>query len=268
MGVPEAALSRRPTLNPTLTIGVLTKNESARIGNCLRSAAFADQLLVIDSGSTDDTVAIAQSLGAEVHLHPDWQGFATQRNRVLAHATGDYIFFLDADEEIPPPLQAEIQAAVASGEVASWKIVWRLVVYGRELRHFRPEWRVARLFRRSALEGYVGAVHEQPVLRGNVPSHRLQQRLRHYSHETVRDSLEKLTQYSMLGAKKRAGQRGGVLRGIASGLALFVRLYIFRLGFTGGGPGFLYCLCIALEGFFRYAALHYDRDSLSDQVGR
>ena len=74
---------------PTLTIGVLTKNEAHRIENCLRSAAFADQVVVVDSGSTDDTVAIARRLGAEVHLYPDWQGFAVQRTRLLAHATGD-----------------------------------------------------------------------------------------------------------------------------------------------------------------------------------
>src|SRR3989344_4608592 len=70
---------------PTLTVAVLTHNEAHRIEACLKSAAFADQLLVVDSGSTDNTVAIAQSLGAEVHSYPDWQGFAVQRNRLLAH---------------------------------------------------------------------------------------------------------------------------------------------------------------------------------------
>ena len=92
----------------------------------------------------------------------------------------------------------------------------------------------------------------------------------HYSRETVRGSLEKLTQYSMLGAAKRAaaGKRGGVLRGMASAFAIFLRLYVFRLGFMGGGPGFLFCFFIALECFFRYAALYYDRDSLSPAVGR
>ena len=74
----------------------------------------------------------------------------------------------------------------------------------------------------------------------------------------------------MLGAAKRAesGQRGGVLRGLGSGLSMFVRLYVFRLGFLCGGAGFLYCLFVALEGFFRYAALHYDRESLTSKVAR
>ncbi len=88
-----------PRLAATLTVAVLTHNEAAGIEACLRSAAaIADQLLVIDSGSSDDTVALARAAGAEVFAYPDWQGFAVQRTRQLQHARGDYVFFLDADE--------------------------------------------------------------------------------------------------------------------------------------------------------------------------
>ena len=79
---------------PTLTIAVLTKNEAHRIEACLASAAFADQVLVVDSGSSDNTVALSRQAGAEVFEYPDWQGFAVQRNRLIAHAKCDYIFFL------------------------------------------------------------------------------------------------------------------------------------------------------------------------------
>ena len=258
---------------PTLTIGVLTKNEGHRIAACLQSAAFADEIVLVDSGSTDDTVAIAQRLGAKVLIHADWQGFAVQRNRVLAQATGDYIFFLDADEIITPALQAEIEAAVRSNASAVWKIHWSVVAYGHELKHFLSQSSLERMFRRDMLVEYRGVVHEEPILADaekNAPRHVFHAKLLHYSRETVRGSLEKLTQYSMLGAAKRAaaGKQGGVLRGLASGLAIFIRLYIFRLGFTGGGAGFLFCFFIALECFFRYAALHYDRDQLTDKVGR
>jgi len=263
------------TPSPTLTVAVLSHNEAHRIEACLRSAAFADQLLVVDSGSTDGTVAIAQGLGAEVHSHPDWQGFAVQRNRLLAHARGDYIFFLDSDEVMTPAFAQELQAIVRSGEQAVWKIRWRMVAYGHELTHFRSQSQIERLFVRSMVKEYTGVVHEQAQLHalpggGDVPRRLIKARLLHYSRTTVRGSLEKLTQYVMLGAAKRAevGKRGGVLRGLASGTSMFLRLYVFRLGFLCGGAGFLYCFFVALEGFFRYAALHYDRDTLTGRVIR
>lgn len=263
------------TPSPTLTVAVLSHNEAHRIEACLRSAAFADQLLVVDSGSTDGTVAIAQGLGAEVHSHPDWQGFAVQRNRLLAHARGDYIFFLDSDEVMTPAFAQELKAIVRSGEQAVWKIRWRMVAFGHELTHFRSQSQIERLFVRRMVKEYTGVVHEEAQLHpqsggGDVPRRLIKARLLHYSRTTVRGSLEKLTQYVMLGAAKRAekGQRGGVLRGLASGLSMFLRLYVFRLGFLCGGAGFLYCLFVALEGFFRYAALHYDRDSLTGRVIR
>jgi glycosyltransferase involved in cell wall biosynthesis len=260
---------------PTLTVAVLTHNEAHRIEACLRSAVFADQLLVVDSGSEDDTIALARQCGAQVHSYPDWQGFAVQRNRLLAHATGDYVFFLDADEVMTPAFAQEVQAIVRSREQAVWKIRWRMVAFGRELRHFRAQSQIERLFVRSMVREYTGVVHEQAQLHplpggGGVPRRLVRARLLHYSRGTVRGSLQKLTQYVMLGAAKRAdnGQRGGVLRGLASGSSMFLRLYVFRLGFLCGGAGFLYCLFVALEGFFRYAALEYDRDSLTGQVSR
>ncbi|GAB1385214.1 glycosyltransferase family 2 protein [Melaminivora sp.] len=259
----------------TLTVAVLTHNEAQRIEACLSSAAFADQLLVVDSGSDDDTVAIAHRLGAEVHSYPDWQGFAVQRNRLLQHARGDYVFFLDADEVMTPAFAEELRAILRSGAQGVWTIRWRMVAFGSELRWFRAQTRIERLFTRALLVRYSGAVHEQAALRplpdGSAPLRRhMRARLLHYSRSTVRGSLQKLTQYVMLGAAKReeAGQQGGVLRGLASGLSMFLRLYLLQLGFLCGGAGFLYCLFVALEGFFRYAALYYDRGTLTQRVIR
>ena len=96
------------TNRPTLTIGILTLNEAPRLQRCIESARFADEVIVIDSGSTDNTVSIARQLGAKIIEASDWQGFAIQRNRLLAQVKTDYVFFLDADEMINESLAREI----------------------------------------------------------------------------------------------------------------------------------------------------------------
>ena len=257
---------------PTLSVAVLTRNEAHRIRSCLASAApIAHELVVVDSGSTDGTMAAAEAAGARVFSYPDWQGFAVQRNRLLSHCTGDYVFFLDADEQMTPELREELQAIVRSGARGVWKIRWRMVAFGRPLTWYRAQSKIERLFLRESLREFTGVVHEEAQLHGEpLPRHLVRAPLLHHSRETVRGSLEKLTQYAMLGAAKRAalGKRGGVLRGLASGLSMFFRLYVLRLGFLCGGAGFLYCLFVALESFFRYAALSYDRAHLTGQVVR
>lgn len=256
---------------PTLCIGILTMNEARSIEQCIQSARFADQIVVVDSGSKDDTVAIAQRLGAQVHTHADWQGFAEQRNRLLQYVKSDYIFFLDADEVITPELQAEMQAAVASGQQATWEVLWNQVAYGKALTLMKSTGGVQRMFPTANLERFDGVVHEKAIVRNPAtPVIKFKARLLHYSRETIYGSLQKLAQYAQLGARKRAekGKRGGVLRGFASALVNFIQLYIFRRGFLCGAEGFLFCFFIALECFFRYAMLHYDREHLNANVTR
>lgn len=256
---------------PTLCIAVLTLNEAQRIESCLRSASFADQMVVIDSGSTDGTRELAQGLGAQVHLYPDWQGFGVQRTRALAHVTTDYVFFLDADEEMPAALQAEMRAAVASGDDAIWRIWWDEVAFGRALTRMKPRGGIQRLFRTDAIESFSGVVHEAPVLRREgVPVRSFQSHLLHHSRPTVYGSLRKLAQYVQLGAVKRGekGKRGGVLRGLVMSHIVFLRTYVFQRGFLCGAEGFLYCYFIALETFFRYAALRYDAAEAGQALAR
>ncbi len=256
---------------PTLCIGVLTLNEAHQIERCLKSAQFADQVIVVDSGSTDGTVELASRMGAQVHHYPDWQGFGPQRTRLLQHVQADYVFFLDADEVISPTLRDELLDVVSKNANVVGKIRWNTFAFGKELRHFVNRSSLERFFKVDNLERYEGAVHEHAVLK-IADAHRFvfRAKLDHHTRQTVKGSLEKLTQYAMLGASKRAqrGKRGGVLRGLLSSTVVFFRLYVLRLGFTGGGAGFLLCWFVALEFFFRYAALHYDRETLSGSVKR
>ena len=255
----------------TLTIGILTMNEERRIEACIRSALFADEIIVVDSGSKDNTVQLAESLGAKVYHHTDWKGFAVQRNRLLQYCTSNYIFFLDADELIQPDLQAEIEAAVSSNQPDVWETYWLEVAFGRPLKRVVSRKSLPRLFRRDILIGFDGVVHEHANLTNpDAKRHVFHSALWHYSRETIYDSLKKLTQYSMLGAAKRAkkGRKGGVIYGLVSSTWMFIRLYFFKLAFLEGGPGFLYSFFIALEFFFRQAALKYDKKYLNDTVQR
>lgn len=259
------------TQHPTLCIGILTLNEEKRIVNCIRSAGFADQILVIDSGSQDQTQNLAKAAGAEVHNYPEWQGFAEQRNRMLRHCRCDFIFFLDADEEITPPLEKEILQAMQGPEDVIWQVLWDQVAYGRTLSAMKSTGGVQRMFRTRSLLRFEGVVHEKAIMHSpDLPVRKFKARLLHHSRETIYGSILKLAQYAQLGAAKRAkaGKTGGVLRGFASGFASFFQLYILRRGFLCGAEGFLFCLFVSLEAFFRYAMLRYDRDHLDKIVKR
>jgi hypothetical protein len=130
---------------------------------------------------------------------------------------------------------------------------------------------VQRLFRRESIRAFAGVVHESAQLvTPGLPIRRFKGRLLHYSRESVHGSLLKLAQYAQLGAAKRAqaGKRGGVVLGLFSSFATFVRMYLFRGGILCGAEGFLFCRLVALEGFFRYAALKYDQGQLDKLASR
>lgn len=252
---------------PRLSIGVLTHNEARRIERCLASAAFADQIVIVDSGSTDGTLDIARRFTDQIHSHPDWQGFGVQRDRLLKHLDGDYLFFLDADEVISPELAAEMRAAIAApadtNPPDAWTIRWRQYMLGRRLQPYLESSRVLRLFRRSALAGYRAVVHEEPVWAITQPRiGTLASRLEHHPRDTVAAALRKSTQYAVLGAGKRraAGRRGGIVVGALSALRVFLSSYFFKLGCLNGGPGFLLAVFMAYENFFKYVIVAYDED--------
>lgn len=246
-----------------LSIGVLSMNEAARLERCLASAAFADEVVVVDSGSTDGTVDIARRHTPHVFVHSDWQGFGVQRGRLLRHASGDYLFFLDADEVVPPDLASEIRTAIEAGEFDAWTIQWRQFVLGRALEPYIESSRTLRLFRRDALTGYRAVVHEEPLWAVEAPRiGRLSARLDHHPRDSVAAALRKSTQYAILGARERrdAGKRGGIWIGLGSALRVFVVSYFFKLGILNGSRGFLFALCMAYENFFKYVILRYDQD--------
>lgn len=267
------ATGERATSNsssrPTVAVVVIALNEATRIANCLKSASFADEIVLIDAGSSDYTVRIAEQQRARVHVHADWQGFGVQRTRALAHVQSDYVFWLDADEVVTPMLAQQIVACltrVRDGQsIDAACMRWQPFAYGRMLRFYRERQWNLRLIRRALLAGYDGVVHEAPVWRsGQAPEAvRLSGRIEHHTRESVASALAKVRQYAVLGARKRreAGRHGGVLRGLAAATRVFVLHYLVRLACLSGGAGFLYAQSLAHEAFFKYAILGYDHDT-------
>ena len=239
---------------PRLSVILITHNEAGNIAECLASVAFADERIVVDSGSTDGTVEIARSLGAQVVVTPDWPGFGVQKNRALALATGAHVFSIDADERVTPELAASIQRVVAGGSAEAGYELSRLSNFcGQWMRHgdWYPD-RVLRLFRREAGRFSNDLVHERLIVDGRIA--RLEGELQHYSMPTLESALDKMNRYSSGRAvdKIAAGRRGGLGSALAHGLWAFLRCYILRLGCLDGRLGLVLAIYVAEGTYYRY----------------
>ena len=252
---PHQTESKRCSLS-SLTVTVITKNEEQNIGACLRAVAFADQLVVLDSGSIDATTEIAGAAGAEVSVNSDWQGFGTQKNRALALATSDWILSIDADERVTPELRTEIEAVLAAPDFDAYSFPRRSSFCGQVMRHsgWYPD-RVTRLFRRGTAKFSDDLVHEKLLTSGAVGQ--LVSPIAHESYRNLEDVLHKANVYSTAGAagQHRRGKSAGVGTAIGHALWAFLRTYLFRLGFLDGKLGFVLAVSIAEGTYYRYLKL-------------
>lgn len=269
-----------------LSVAIITKNEAHRIEACLRSVAFADQIVVLDSGSTDDTVAIARRLGAEVEVTPDWPGFGPQKNRALARCRHRWVLSIDADEQVSPALAEEIRTvltqgerdagqpasalALASGAVAPPPLAEEpepvdagdeVVGYwlrrssrfcGQVIAH--GLWgndRVLRLFERASGRFSNDPVHERLICSGRTRV--LDGMLMHDSVDSFEDAWTKTRAYAFLGASMlRARGRGGLVRAATHAGWAFLRGYVLRTGFLDGRHGLTVARLHAQGTFWKY----------------
>lgn len=231
---------------------VIARNEAGNIADCLAGLAFCDERIVVDGGSDDDTVAIAQQSGARVETHA-WAGFGAQKNFALSLATGDWVLSLDADERVSEALAAEIARAVARGGCDGYEMPRLSTFCGRTMRHsgWYPDY-VLRLFRRGRARFSDDLVHERVVYDG--PVGRLSEPLHHAPVLRLEDALSRMDRYSTAGAEMLAASNRRVLfvSGIGHGLWTFVRSYILRGGFLDGSEGFLLAVANAEGTYYRY----------------
>lgn len=239
----------------SLTVILITKNEATNIRACLESVGWADEIIVVDSGSTDATVAIARTMGAQVYEH-DWPGFGPQKNRALGYATKDWVLSLDADERVTPELRGEIEAVLRNGQFDSY-LVSRLSNYcGRFMRHsgWYPDL-LPRLFKRGKARFSDDLVHERLIVEGAAG--RLRGMLLHYAFDDPEEVLRKVNQYSTAGAQmmQRRGRHSSLTGAVLRGMWSFVRTYVVRGGFLDGREGFMLAVSNAEGTYYRYLKL-------------
>ncbi|MFT0547769.1 glycosyltransferase family 2 protein [Allopusillimonas ginsengisoli] len=243
----------------TLSVIIITKNESAHILDCLESVAFADEFIVVDSGSTDNTVELARNFGARVEVTPDWPGFGPQKNRALDLATGDWILSIDADERVTPELADEIKEVLANPSMQACEIARLSDFCGRFIRHsgWWPDY-VLRLFQRGSARFSDVAVHERVVLNTGAPR-RLKYHFLHYPYANLDALITKVNRYSSDAAAMMyaRGKRATVFSAIGHGFWTFVRIYLIRRGFLDGRHGLVLAVTAAAGSFFRYAKLSF-----------
>ena len=235
---------------------IITKNEAASIRRCLESVKWVDEIIVLDSGSSDDTVSICREFTPHVH-QTDWPGFGPQKNRTLERATGDWVLSLDADEWVTPALRDEIERAVAQPrDVVAYRLPRLSSFCGRFMRHsgWWPDY-VVRLFRRGAAKFSDDAVHERVIVEGKTGT--LQEPLMHETFVDLDELLAKMNNYSTLSAQamQREGKRCGLPMAVARAAWAFVRTYFLRGGFLDGREGFMLAVATAEGTYYRYAKL-------------
>jgi len=245
-----------------LTVAVIALNAESQLGELLASVAFAGEVLVVDSGSTDATVALAESRGARV-VRKEWLGFGRQKQFAVSEAANDWVLCLDADERVTPELERSIRAALAGGRYRAWRMARRNRFLGTWLRHGEgyPDWNT-RLFHRAQARWSNDEVHEHVISTATVG--RLDGDLLHESAESLARYLDKQNSYTSLQAEAlvRDGERVTPLHLVFSPLVRFVKFYVLRLGFLDGAPGFVHIVIGCTNSFMKYAkALARQRES-------
>ena len=243
---------------------LIVSNEASNLEACIQSVLWADECVVLEHGSTDNTVEIAGRLNVKLSQTPDWPGFGPQKNRALDTASGDWILSIDADERVTPELALEIKNALKCANVTGRRVAFeipRMTQFcGTWIRHcgWTPD-HVLRLFKRDEGRFSNDKVHEKVLLmQADTKVVRLKNPLLHYSYPSSDHYWRKLQFYSQEWARQRhaRGQTATMTRAALAAIVAFLRSYVFRLGFLDGAMGFAVCTMQAQSAFGKYFELY------------
>jgi glycosyltransferase involved in cell wall biosynthesis len=242
-------------MSEPLSVVVITLNAARELEACLQSVAWADETVVVDSGSSDETLAIARRFGART-VHQEWRGYGPQKRFAASQAQHPWVLSLDADERVSEQLRDSIRRELAGPRFRAYQFPRRNRFMGRWLRHGEgyPDWSV-RLFHRDHANWSDDAIHEKVV--APAPVGRLSGDLLHESEQGIADYLAKQNRYTTLQAQAlhARGKRVGLLKLVVSPLARFIKFYFLRLGFLDGVPGLVHIAIGCFNSFVKYAKL-------------
>ncbi len=245
---------------PTLSVAMIIKNESQDLAQCLETVkGWVDEIVILDSGSSDNTKEIALQYGAKFYENTDWQGFGKQRQLAQQYVTSDYVLWLDADERVTPELKQSIQQAVSSDEKNTVYQIGRLSeVFGRQIRHsgWYPDY-VVRLYRTDFAQYGDELVHEKVHYPKEAKVAKLKGDLLHFTYKDIHHYLVKSASYAKAWAeqKARAGKKATLFQGVTHAIGCFVKMYLLKAGFLDGKQGFLLAVLSAHSVFVKYADL-------------
>jgi glycosyltransferase involved in cell wall biosynthesis len=237
-----------------ISVAIITKNEEANLPRLLESVSFSADIVVVDSGSTDRTVEIAQGFGCRVFTE-DWKGYGLQKNSAVGKCRHEWVLLLDADERIPPETAGVIRGVIGSPLADAYRFRRRNYLHGRWLRHsgYWPD-RQVRLVNRDR-GSFRGTIHEQWAARGRVAD--LDADIDHYAFSGYADMLKTLNEYSTViaGELYSSGRRANFLSPVYHGLGMFFKIFVLERGFLDGMDGLVTALTKAGGSFFKYAKL-------------
>lgn len=241
----------------TLAVLILTYNEEENIKACIESVRFADEFVVIDSGSTDDTLKIAQRLGAKTVSHSMEAGFAEQRNFALTQTHADWVLFLDADERITTELGKEIRQVVNDQPSYAYEILRRNVVFGQPVQYggHSPDFSL-RLYPREAIR-WQGVVHEKALV--TLPVKQLKGHMLHHTYTSWDRYFFKFNQYTTLMARQmhEKGKKMLLSDVLLRPWFAFIRFYILKSGWRDGRTGLYLALLHSFYTMMKYMKLYY-----------
>ncbi len=242
-----------------LTAVVITKNEEKNIARCLNSLSFVDEIIVVDSGSTDKTIEIVRTFKDVIIIETEWHGFVENKKIGIAQATSDWILWIDADEEVPEDLANEWKVRIHQGtfhETGAIDIPRKTFFLGHWVKH--SGWypgRIIRFFHKKRADLSDNILHEGVIPRlGYVVEH-FHTDLLHYSYTSLYQYFDKMNQYGFAGAREIIRKRKFVLfpQIILQPIWTFFKFYILKKGFMDGRIGLIVCIGAAFSNFIKYA---------------